>query len=221
MSTALPRHPPIRGKAAPRPRLDPRDVQYLSHHQQPLQPPAETVHGFSPTVCSQRHEGSPPHTLRQSPMNTSTQALVPPLLAPYATAATILVTATRYTWQALRCDRTLDIYRTLSILLQVAGWLAFLVCLYTLQAGRATRRFYEAEWAVEANALALRIDRALPPSMAALPCPRPMHCPKSPPATLRPIASLLPSTMRWRSLSTGESPSIPLTPSTLTRCRPS
>ena len=27
--------------------LDPRDVQYLSSHQQPLQPPAETVRGFS------------------------------------------------------------------------------------------------------------------------------------------------------------------------------
>jgi hypothetical protein len=27
--------------------LDPRDVQYLSSYQQPLQPPVETVHGFS------------------------------------------------------------------------------------------------------------------------------------------------------------------------------
>jgi hypothetical protein len=27
--------------------LDPRDVQYLSSHQQPLQPPAETFNGFS------------------------------------------------------------------------------------------------------------------------------------------------------------------------------
>ena len=44
--------------------------------------------------------------------------------------ATILATATRHTWQALRCDRALVIYRTLSILLQVAGWLAFLACLY-------------------------------------------------------------------------------------------
>lgn len=95
-------------------------------------------------------------------MNT-TQALVTRLLAPYATAATILATATRHTWQALRCDRALDIYRTISILLQVAGWLAFLACLYTLQAGKAARRFYEAEWATEANALALRIDRSLLP----------------------------------------------------------
>lgn len=95
-------------------------------------------------------------------MNT-TQALVTRLLAPYATAATILDTATRHTWQALRCDRALDIYRTISILLQVAGWLAFLACLYTLQAGKAARRFYEAEWATEAYALALRIDRSLLP----------------------------------------------------------
>ncbi len=95
-------------------------------------------------------------------MNT-TQALVTPLLAPYATAATILATATRNTWQALRSDRALDIYRTLSILLQIAGWLAFLACLYTLQAGKAARRFYEAEWAAEANTLALRIDRSLLP----------------------------------------------------------
>ncbi len=96
-------------------------------------------------------------------MNT-TQALVTRLLAPYATAATILATATRNTWQVLRSDRALDIYRTLSILLQIAGWLAFLACLYTLQAGKAARRFYEAEWATEANALALRIDRALAPA---------------------------------------------------------
>lgn len=27
--------------------LDPRDVQYLSNHQQPLQPPAETFHDVS------------------------------------------------------------------------------------------------------------------------------------------------------------------------------
>ncbi|MEA5451917.1 hypothetical protein VB780_25295 [Leptolyngbya sp. CCNP1308] len=95
-------------------------------------------------------------------MNT-TQALVTPLLAPYATAATILATATRNTWQALRSDRAIDVYRTLSILLQIAGWLAFLACLYTLQAGKAARRFYEAEWATEAYALALRIDRSLLP----------------------------------------------------------
>ncbi|WOD36896.1 hypothetical protein [Nodosilinea sp. E11] len=31
--------------------LDPRDVQYLSRYQQPLQPPAESVHGFSPTLA--------------------------------------------------------------------------------------------------------------------------------------------------------------------------
>jgi hypothetical protein len=95
-------------------------------------------------------------------MNTL-QALFTPLLAPYATAATILATATRNTWQALRSDRALDVYRTLSILLQIAGWLAFLACLYTLQAGKAARRFYEAEWATEAYALALRIDRSLLP----------------------------------------------------------
>ncbi len=95
-------------------------------------------------------------------MNTP-QALVTPLLAPYATAATILATATRNTWQALRSDRAINVYRTLSILLQIAGWLAFLACLYTLQAGKAARRFYEAEWATEANALALRIDRSLLP----------------------------------------------------------
>ena len=92
-----------------------------------------------------------------------TQALVSRLLSPYATAATILATATRNTWQVLRSNRALDFYRTIAILLQVAGWLAFLACLYTLQAGRAARRFYEAEWATEANALALRIDRALAP----------------------------------------------------------
>ncbi|NJK72076.1 MAG: hypothetical protein HC926_01300 [Synechococcaceae cyanobacterium SM2_3_60] len=34
-------------------------------------------------------------------MNT-TQALVTPLVAPYATATTILATAARHTWQALR-----------------------------------------------------------------------------------------------------------------------
>jgi hypothetical protein len=95
-------------------------------------------------------------------MNT-TQALVTPLLAPYATAATILATATRNTWQVLRSERAINVYRTLSILLQIAGWLAFLACLYTLQAGKAARRFYEAEWATEANALALRIDRSLLP----------------------------------------------------------
>ncbi|MBE9110527.1 hypothetical protein IQ273_13990 [Nodosilinea sp. LEGE 07298] len=95
-------------------------------------------------------------------MNT-TQALVTRLLAPYATAATILANATRYTWHALRCDRALDVYRTIAILLQVAGWLAFLACLYTLHAGRAARRVYEAEWATEANALARRIDRSLLP----------------------------------------------------------
>ncbi len=98
-------------------------------------------------------------------MNT-TQALVTRLLAPYVIAATILATATRHTWQAwqaLRCDRALDIYRTISILLQVGGWLAFLACLYTLQAGKAARHFYEAEWAAEAYALALRIDRVLVP----------------------------------------------------------
>jgi hypothetical protein len=95
-------------------------------------------------------------------MNT-TQALVTRLLAPYATAATILAIATRHTWQALRCDRAFNCYRTISILLQVAGWLAFLTCLYSLQAGKAARRYYEAEWATEANALALCIDRALAP----------------------------------------------------------
>jgi hypothetical protein len=95
-------------------------------------------------------------------MNT-TPALVTRLLAPYVIAATILDTATRHTWQASRCDRALDIYRTISILLQVAGWLAFLTCLYTLQAGKAARHFYEAEWAAEAYALALRIDRVLVP----------------------------------------------------------
>ena len=95
-------------------------------------------------------------------MNT-TQALFTPLLAPYATAATILDTATRNTWQVLRSDRALDCYHTIAILLQVAGWLAFLACLYTLQAGKAARRFYEAQWATEANALALRIDRSLLP----------------------------------------------------------
>ena len=96
-------------------------------------------------------------------MNT-TQALVTRLLAPYATAATILATATRNTWQVLRSDRALDLYHTIAILLQVVGWLAFLACLYTLQAGKAARRFYEAQWASEANALAHRIDRALAPA---------------------------------------------------------
>ncbi|MBE9113698.1 hypothetical protein IQ273_30450 [Nodosilinea sp. LEGE 07298] len=61
----------------------------------------------------------------------------------------------------MRCDRALDIYLTISILLQVAGWLAFLACLYTLQAGKAARRYYEAEWAAEANALVQHIDNAL------------------------------------------------------------
>jgi hypothetical protein len=59
--------------------------------------------------------------------------------------------------------RALDFYRTIAILLQIAGWLAFLACLYTLQAGKAARRFYEAEWASETDALALCIDRALAP----------------------------------------------------------
>ncbi|MBD2233794.1 hypothetical protein [Phormidium tenue] len=95
-------------------------------------------------------------------MNTP-QALVTPLLAPYATAATILATAIRNTWQVLRSDRAINVYRTLSILLQIAGWLAFLACLYALQAGKAARRFYEAEWAAEAYALALRIDNAIAP----------------------------------------------------------
>ena len=95
-------------------------------------------------------------------MNTP-QALVSPLLAPYATAATILATAIRNTWQVLRSDRALDFDRTLSILLQIAGWLAFLACLYPLQPGTAARRFYEAEWATEAYALALRIDNAIAP----------------------------------------------------------
>jgi hypothetical protein len=93
-------------------------------------------------------------------MNT-TQALVPRLLAPYAIASRILGSTAHNTYLALKSDRALDLYRTIAILLQVAGWLAFLACLYTLQAGKAARRFYEAEWAAEANALALRIDNAL------------------------------------------------------------
>ena len=102
---------------------------------------------------------------------TLASTLLTRLLAPYAVAAAILATATRNTWQVLRSDRALDVYRTIAILLQVTGWLAFLACLYTLQAGRAARRFYEAEWATEANALALRIDRSLlpPDGGAALP----------------------------------------------------
>ncbi|WOD36897.1 hypothetical protein [Nodosilinea sp. E11] len=92
-----------------------------------------------------------------------TQALVSPLLAPYAIAPSILANASRHTWQVLRSDRALDVYHTLSILLQIAGWLAFLACLYTLQAGKAARRFYEAQWATEAYALALRIDNAIDP----------------------------------------------------------
>jgi hypothetical protein len=72
-------------------------------------------------------------------------------------------TAKRWPLGPVFDHRALDIYRTLSILLQVAGWLAFLACLYTLQAGRAARRVYEAEWAAEAYALALRIDRSLLP----------------------------------------------------------
>ncbi|TVQ07877.1 MAG: hypothetical protein EA368_13100 [Leptolyngbya sp. DLM2.Bin27] len=70
-------------------------------------------------------------------------------------------TAKRWPLGPVFDHRAIDCYRTLSILLQVAGWLAFLACLYTLQAGKAARRFYEAEWAAEANALALRIDNAL------------------------------------------------------------
>ncbi|WOD39700.1 hypothetical protein [Nodosilinea sp. E11] len=49
----------------------------------------------------------------------------------------------------------------IAILLQVAGARAFLACLYTLQAGQATRRYYEAEWAIETNTLIQRIDHAL------------------------------------------------------------
>lgn len=125
-------------------------------------------------------------------MNT-TQALVTRLLAPYATAATILATAARHTWQALRCDRAHDIYRTISILLQVAGWLAFLACLYTHQGGKAARRYYEAEWAAEANALALRIDRALAPLDGGATLPQADALPQdspSNPAPDRVVASL-------------------------------
>ena len=92
-----------------------------------------------------------------------TQALVTRLLAPYAIASRILGSTAHNTYLALKSNRALDVYRTIAILLQVAGWLAFLACLYTLHAGRAARRVYTAEWATEANALAHRIDRALAP----------------------------------------------------------
>lgn len=85
------------------------------------------------------------------------------LLAPYVIASSILVSATRNTYLALKSDRAIDTYRTVWILLQITAWLAFLAYLYTLQAGRAARRFYDAEWATEVGTLALRIDRALDP----------------------------------------------------------
>jgi hypothetical protein len=137
-------------------------------------------------------------------MNTTTQALFIPLLAPYATAATILATATRHTWQALRCDRALDCYRTISILLQVAGWLAFLACLYTLQAGKAARRFYEAEWAAEANALAQHIDRALAPLNGGATLPQADALPQDSPSNPAPdravafLDSALAKPLHWR-----------------------
>ena len=95
-------------------------------------------------------------------MNT-TQALVTRLLAPYAIASRILGSTAHNTYLALKSNRALDLYHTIAILLQIAGWLAFLACLYTLHAGRAARRVYKAQWATEANALAQRIDRVLAP----------------------------------------------------------
>ncbi len=118
-------------------------------------------------------------------MNT-TQALFTPLVAPYVTAATILATAARHTWQALRSDRALDLYRTLSILLQITGWLAYLACLLTLQAGKAARRYYEAEWATEVGALALRIDRALTPLDGGATLPQADELPQVSPCTPAP-----------------------------------
>lgn len=118
-------------------------------------------------------------------MNTP-QALVTPLLAPYATAATILATAIRNTWQVLRSDRALDLYRTLSILLQIVGWLAYIACLLTLLSGKAARRYYEAEWATEVGALALRIDRALAPLDGGATLPQADELPQVSPCTPAP-----------------------------------
>jgi hypothetical protein len=97
-------------------------------------------------------------------MNISTlNILLDRLLAPYAIASSILGSTAHNTYLALKSDRAIDTYRTAWILLQITAWLAFLACIYTLQAGRAARRFYEAEWAAEAAAIARRINRALDP----------------------------------------------------------
>ncbi len=125
-------------------------------------------------------------------MNT-TQALFTPLVAPYVTAATILATAARHTWQALRSDRAIDLYRTLSILLQIAGWLAYIACLLTLQGGKAARRYYEAEWATEVGALALRIDRALTPLDGGATLPQADELPQDSPCTPAPDRVVAPA----------------------------
>jgi hypothetical protein len=158
-----------------------------------------------------------PHSTRcgNSLMNT-TQALVTPLLAPYATAATILATATRNTWQVLRSvgplGRSLTIApststaRSQSCSRSRVGWLSSPASIPSKLAGplvASTRPNGPPKPTLWPYASTDRYS----PSMAALPCPRSMNGSKIPPATLRPIASLLSPTMQ--------------SPSTPTRYRPS
>ncbi|NJK72075.1 MAG: hypothetical protein HC926_01295 [Synechococcaceae cyanobacterium SM2_3_60] len=56
----------------------------------------------------------------------------------------------------------------------------------TLQAGKAARRYYEAEWATEVGALALRIDRALAPLDGGATLPQADELPQASPCTPAP-----------------------------------
>jgi hypothetical protein len=176
--------------------LDFRDVQYLSSHQQPLQPPAETVHGSpnSSHCLPSAPGGHPTPHFEAIPHDHHPSTRYPPA-GPlrhrryhlgHRHPPHLAGLAMRWPLGPVFDHRALDIYRTLSILLQVAGWLAFLTCLYTLQAGKAARRYYEAEWATETNALAQRIDRALDPADGGATLPQASALPQDSPSNPAP-----------------------------------
>lgn len=61
---------------------------------------------------------------------------------------TAVVDAVRL-YRALTSERAIAVYETLWLLCQLAFWLTVLAAEYTVKAGRAFRRYYQAEWATD------------------------------------------------------------------------
>lgn len=89
------------------------------------------------------------------------QSALQPLYTPFITAGHLLREYGVATFQAFMSDTAKEIYKATGAILRLICWLAVLAVFSTLQLGKASRRYYEAEWSRDVSRFVEWIEATL------------------------------------------------------------